>query len=107
MAHRCFLVLKGRNVECFHHDASRTIGFKLFCHQLPHLTPLLGGQEFLLPSAVQKCPRFASQSINDVAVVDAVSSALGAVTGPAHSREFQHLLFADIAEQAVMIQMHR
>ena len=70
-----FFILSGGNVKGFDHHPSSTINIKVSLHLLPQLSPVVIGQQLLLPGAIDEGPRFTPEASYHMAVVDTASSA--------------------------------
>lgn len=80
-----FFVLFGSDIEGFGHHPGSTVGVELTAHLLPELAVFLGGQEILLPGAMEKGPGFESQTIDYMPIIDAAGSTFGTLLGDMNS----------------------
>jgi hypothetical protein len=103
--HRCFFVMSGSQVKSFDDEASGCIRFEGSSEALPSVSPLVIGQQLLLPLAVQEGSRFATEAINHMAVVDAARSPKLLIAWYRHSGQCQHLSRAHEADNVVMVEM--
>lgn len=65
------------------------------------------GQEVLLPDPVEECPRFEAQTVDNMAVIDAMQSLSRIVSRGVKPRQFDHLLTTEESHNPVMVQMQR
>jgi len=71
---------------------------------LPKLTIVVIGQQVLLPSAIEKGSRLASETFNDVAIVD-TAGATFLLIGGTNPGQFNHHLMSQIADNPVMVEV--
>jgi len=68
-----FFIVGGGQVKSFDYQTSGQVWLKGSSQLLPQDSPLIIGQQLLLPLTVQKGSRLAAQAINHMAIVDAAS----------------------------------
>jgi hypothetical protein len=65
------------------------------------------GQEVLLPDPIEECPRFEAQTVDNMAVIDAMQPLPRIVSRGVKPRQFDHLLTTEESHNPVMVQMQR
>lgn len=104
--HRLVFRQTAAHIQGFHHQARRRIPISAITQLLPQLPPALVGEQLSLVAAVQKRPRFAPQSIDQVVEINAPGTAM-TFTVAVEPHQFTAELPAQQHLQTVMENPHR
>jgi hypothetical protein len=99
-------ILSRSNVEGFDHQASRTIGINRGLQLLPKFSPIRVGENFLLPSTIQKGSGLTTQTFCQMVIVNAPRSTVCFTPMNVNAGQFDNFLLIEVAHHMVMVEIY-